>query len=266
MPADHIDAEIAATPGDALADAGDRPVAFVSGASRGIGRSVALQLARDGYDVAFCYRSNEAAAQETRALIEQQGRRAYVARCDVSDFDAVRRTLEAIDNDFGPLSVVVNNAGINTDVPLPMMKPEDWSSVIDTNLSSVFNVCRSASFALIRRGGGAIVNLSSISGIYGNASQTNYSAAKAGIIGFSKALSKELGRYGVRVNVVAPGLIETDMVSGMSDKARGEILKRVVLRRIGSVDDVSDLVSFLCSDKAGYITGQVIQVDGGLLV
>lgn len=244
-----------------------KPIAFVSGASRGIGRAVAVQLARDGFDIAFCYHSNDEAARETKKLIAGAGgSHVYCTQCDVSDYDAVKKSFEEIDEEFGEISVVVNNAGINVDVPLPMMNLEDWNSVIDTNLSSVFNVCRCAAFSLIRQEKGSIVNLSSISGIYGNPSQTNYSAAKAGIIGFSKALSKELGRYGVRVNVVAPGLIETDMVGDMGEKARKGIQKRILLKRIGAVEDVSNLVSFLCSDKADYITGQVIQVDGGLLI
>jgi len=250
-----------------MTDEKTSPVAFVSGASRGIGRAIAVQLAEDGFDIAFCYRSNEQAASETEELIKaRNGRRVYRARCDVSDYDAVKKTLQDIDDTFGAISVVVNNAGINVDAPLPMMKPEDWHQVIDTNLTSVFNVCRCAALMLIRRGGGVIVNLSSISGIYGNPGQANYSASKAGIIGFSKSLAKEMGRYGVRVNVVAPGLIDTDMVAGMQEKARKEILKRIPLKRIGIVEDVSNLVSFLCSGKAAYITGQVVQVDGGLVV
>lgn len=243
-----------------------KPIAFVSGASRGIGRAVAIQLAKDGYDIAFCYHSNEEAAQKTEELVLEFGGRSYYAQCDVSDYQAVRAMFDKIEEIFGVFSVVINNAGINADSALPMMKPEDWHRVIDTNLSSVFNVCRCAAFSLIRQSGGVIVNLSSVSGIYGNASQTNYSAAKAGIIGFSKALSKELGRYGIRVNVVAPGLIETDMVANMTEKARKDILNRIGLKRIGTAEDVAHAVSFLCSAKSSYITGQVIQVDGGLLV
>lgn len=242
-------------------------IAFVTGGSRGIGRAIAVQLAEDGFDVAFCYQSNEAAARETEGAIRARSdRRVYAVRCDVSDFDAVKAALDDIDDNFGGVSVLVNNAGINVDAPLPMMKPDDWKRVIDTNLDSVFNVCRAASLMLIRQGRGSIVNMSSVSGVYGNPGQTNYSAAKAGIIGFSKALSKELGRYGIRVNVVAPGLIDTDMVVDMPEKMRKEILKSVVLKRIGTVDDVANLVSFLCSAKADYITGQVLQVDGGLVI
>ncbi len=241
-------------------------VAFVSGASRGIGRAVALRLAEDGYDIAFCYSRNEAAAKDTEALIAGTGRRSFSCKCDVGDYASVRAMFEAIEQDLGPVSAVVNNAGINADAALPMMKVEDWTRVIHTNLDGVFNVCRSAVFGLIRQSRGVIVNISSVSGVYGNASQTNYSAAKAGIIGFSKALSKEVGRYGVRVNVVAPGLIETEMIAGLSEKDKKDIQRRIVLKRIGRVEDVSNLVSFLCSDRADYITGQVLQVDGGILV
>jgi 3-oxoacyl-[acyl-carrier protein] reductase len=241
-------------------------VAFISGASRGIGRAVALQLAKDGYDIAFCYGSNEVAAKETEELIAEAGRRFYSSKCDVGDYPSVRAMFETIEQEFGPVSVVVNNAGINADAALPMMKAEDWTRVINTNLDSVFNVCRSAVFGLIRQSKGVIINISSVSGVWGNAGQTNYSAAKAGIIGFSKALSKEVGRYGIRVNVVAPGLIETDMIGSLGEKEKKEIQKRILLKRIGRVEDVSNLVSFLCSDRADYITGQVVQVDGGILV
>ena len=250
-----------------MTEAQTQQIAFVSGASRGIGRAVAEQLAEDGFDIAFCYRDNVAAARETETAIrDRSDRRVYALRCDVSDYSAVKAMLDDIEDNFGSVSVLINNAGINIDVPLPMMKPQDWKSVIDINLDSVFNVCRAASLMLIRQGHGCIVNISSVSGIYGNPGQTNYSAAKAGIIGFSKALSKELGRYGVRVNVVAPGLIDTDMVADMPEKMRKEILKSVLLKRVGTAQDVANLVSFLCSAKADYITGQVLQVDGGLVV
>ena len=240
-------------------------IAFVSGGSRGIGKAVSLQLAQDGYDIAFCYRNDAEAAQNVKNSIEKLGRRVCCVHCDVSDFDQVKASFDTISDELGDVSVIVNNAGITADMPLAMMKPEDWRLVLDTNLSGVFNVCRCASLSLIRNGDGAVINFSSVSGVYGNAGQTNYSAAKAGIIGFSKSLSRELGRYGIRVNVVAPGLIDTDMVSGMDDKARNEILNRIVLNRIGYVEDIANLVSFLCSDKASYITSQTIQVDGGLL-
>ncbi|WP_444997946.1 3-oxoacyl-ACP reductase FabG [Aliikangiella sp. IMCC44359] len=244
----------------------NNPIAFVSGGSRGIGRAAAVKLAEDGFDIAFCYHSNSEAANITRQLIEEKGRRSYSVACDVSDFDAVRNMLEDIEENFGEFSVVVNNAGINADAPLALMEPENWTKVINTNLNSVFNVCRCAAISFIRQAHGSIVNLSSISGVLGNASQTNYSAAKAGIIGFSKSLAKEMGRYGVRVNVVAPGLIETDMISGMTDKAKKDIEKKILLKRVGTVDDIANAISFLCSDKSSYMTGQVLQIDGGLRV
>lgn len=243
------------------------PIAFVTGASRGIGRAVALQLAEDGFDIAFCYHSNTEAAEQVKSDIETRaGRRAMAIQCDVSDFDAVKNAMESMEENFGAASVIVNNAGINADSPLPLMKPEDWKRVIDTNLDSVFNVCRAASLMLIRQGTGSIVNMSSVSGVRGNYAQTNYAAAKAGIIGFSKSLSKELGRYKIRVNVVAPGLIDTDMVAAMTEKMRKDILKSIVLKRMGSSEDIAHAVSFLCSTKADYITGQVIEVDGGLVI
>jgi len=243
------------------------PIAFVSGGSRGIGRAISLQLAHDGFDIAFCYHSNQVAAEETKIEIQERtGRRVYSVQCDVSDFDAVKSAFEGMEENFGSPSVIVNNAGINADSPLPLMEPGDWRRVIDTNLGSVFNVCRAASLMLIRQGQGCIVNMSSMSGVRGNYAQTNYAASKAGIIGFSKSLSKELGRYKIRVNVIAPGLIDTEMVEAMTDKVREGIMKNILLKRIGSSEDVANAVSFLCSTKADYITGQVIQVDGGLII
>ncbi|MET1255392.1 3-oxoacyl-[acyl-carrier-protein] reductase [Aliikangiella maris] len=241
-------------------------IAFVSGGSRGIGRAVAIQLAKDGFDIAFCYHSNVDAANEVKQQIESLGKKAYVVACDVSDYAAVKKMFEEIEENFGEVSVVVNNAGINADSPLPLMDPENWNKVINTNLNSVFNVCRSAALSFIRQAKGSIVNLSSVSGVYGNPSQTNYSAAKAGIIGFSKALAKEMGRYNVRVNVVAPGLIETDMTSGMTDKAKKLLEKKILLKRIGNVEDIAHAVSFLCSEKSSYMTGQILQIDGGITV
>jgi len=248
-------------------DQNTTPIALVTGGSRGIGRAIACQLALDGYDIAFCYNSNNDAAETVKEEIESNtGRRVLSMQCDVADFEAVKNMMETLEEQWGNASVIINNAGINSDSPLPLMKLEDWKSVVDTNLNSVFNVCRAATLMLIRNGSGCIVNMSSMSGVKGNYGQTNYAASKAGIIGFSKSLAKELGRYKVRVNVVAPGLIDTDMVSAMDEKMRKEIKKSILLKRIGSSEDVANAVSFLCSEKATYITGQTLQVDGGLII
>lgn len=240
--------------------------ALVTGGARGIGRGIALQLATDGFNVAACYKSNTPAAMEVKHEIEKMGRQAHVAPCDAADLEAVRDFVTKVEDVLGSVDVLVNNAGIVRDRPLVMMSPEEWHDVIDTNLTGVFNFCRATIFTMSKRQEGNIINLSSLSGVYGNSSQTNYSASKAGIIGFSKALSKEAGRSKIRVNVVAPGFIETDMTSGMSEKRIKEIEKKITLGRIGRVEDVAHLISFLASDKSAYITGQVFGVDGGLVI
>ncbi len=240
--------------------------ALVTGGTRGIGRGIALQLATDGFNVAACYKSNTQAAMEVKHEIEKMGRQAHVAPCDAADLEAVRAFVTKAEDVLGSVDVLVNNAGIVRDRPLVMMSPEEWHDVIDTNLTGVFNFCRATIFIMSKRQKGNIINLSSLSGVYGNATQTNYSASKAGIIGFSKALSKEVGRSKIRVNVVAPGFIETDITSGMSEKRIKEIKKKIALGRIGRVDDVAHLISFLASDKSVYITGQVFVVDGGLVI
>lgn len=240
--------------------------AIVTGASRGIGRAVALQLARDGYNIAFCYRNKSDSAREVSGEIERMGRQTFFQMCDVGNFASVKEFLSSVEERFGIYDVVVNNAGITEDNPLVLMEEESWSRVIHTNLDGIFNVCRCAIFSFMKRKSGCIINISSVSGIYGKAKQTNYSAAKAGIIGFSKALAKEVGPYGIRVNVVAPGLIDTDMTEKLSQKAIDEMINDISLRRIGKAEEVAQLVSFLVSDKAQYITGQIVQVDGGIIV
>ena len=241
-------------------------IALVTGGSRGIGRAIALQLATDGYDVSFCYRQAAEAAMEVEKKILQLGRRVYHRRCDVADFAAVREFVLATEDNLGPPRVVINSAGIIKDNPLVLMESEAWDVVVSTNLDGVFNVCRSTVFNLMKRKSGCIINISSVAGVYGYATQTNYSASKAGVIGFSKALAKELGSLGIRVNVVAPGAIDTEIIKEVDPKMMEKIISSIPLRRIGHAQEVADLVSFLVSDKASYITGQVIQIDGGIVI
>ncbi|MFE7779029.1 beta-ketoacyl-ACP reductase [Streptomyces sp. NPDC057445] len=243
-----------------------RPVALVSGGSRGIGRAVVVRLARDGYDVAFCYRSDEEAADQVVKEATALGARVAAHRVDVSDTAAARAFVELTESDFGPLDAVVTSAGVTRDNPLVLMQDDQWRDVIATNLDGTYNICRAAVFSLMKRRTGSITTLSSVAGVHGNATQSNYSASKAGIIGFTRALAKECGKYGIRVNSVAPGLIETDMTAALSGEARERILGQIPLARFGSPDDVADLVSFLVSRRAGYISGQVLGVDGGLVV
>jgi 3-oxoacyl-[acyl-carrier protein] reductase len=239
-------------------------IALVTGGSRGIGAAIALELARRGWDIAFCYHQQEEAARQTAREIAACGVRCDVAQCDVADLAQVKRWLERVETHFGPVMAVVNSAGITRDGPLVMMHEADWKDVIDTNLNSVFNVCRMATFPMIKRKAGCIVNMSSVWGVYGHATQTNYAASKAGIIGFSKSLAKEVGAYGIRVNVVAPGWIETDMTAALAPGVKEGFIKSIPLRRPGTVADVAKLTAFLLSDEASYITAQVLGVDGGL--
>jgi len=243
---------------------GKRPVALVTGGSRGIGRAVVERLASDGYDVAFCYRANQAAAEEILDQVGGNGTE-VLARCvDVADMAAVRAFVSETEEQLGSIDAVVTSAGIVRDNPLVMMAEDDWEDVITTNLRGTYNVCRSVVFEMMKRKSGSIVNLSSVAGVYGNPTQCNYSASKAGIIGFTRALAKEVARYGIRVNAVAPGFIETDMTAGIPEKGRALALERIPMRRLGRPEEVADLISYLASEQAGYITGAVLQIDGGI--
>ncbi len=229
--------------------------ALVTGASRGIGRAIATELARAGAQVVIGYRSG---ADEALALADELGARAVQA--DVSDPSAAARLVE----EAGDLDILVNNAGLTRDGVLARMSDEDWRTVLETNLSSVFYTCRAVTRSMMRKRAGSIVNVSSIVGVHGNWGQTNYAASKAGIIGFTKSLARELGSRGVRANVVAPGYVKTQLTDVLPEDATKAMLDNTPLGRLGEPEDVAGAVRFLCSDEASFITGEVLLVDGGL--
>jgi 3-oxoacyl-[acyl-carrier protein] reductase len=242
----------------------ENKVALVSGGSRGIGAAVVLRLARDGWDVGFCYRDDEEAALRIEKEATELGVRARAVRADVADAAQAKDWVARTEDDLGPLGAVVANAGVTRDRPLALMSDDDWHQVLDTNLDGVFHTCRAAVFPMLKRRTGCLVTLSSVAGVHGNAGQTNYSAAKAGVIGFTKALAQEVGPHGIRANVVAPGLIGTDMTAALPARARDRLLGAVALRRFGTAAEVADLTAFLVSERASYITGSVLEVHGGM--
>ena len=240
-------------------------VAVVTGAGRGIGRAIALRLAREGADVVVPD-INEQAANETAEAIRQLGRRAVAIKTDVSRAEEAQRAIGQAVDSLGDLHILVNNAGTTRDKLIMTMKEEDWHTVIGVNLHSTFYCSKAAVRHMIRRRYGRIVSMASVVGLAGQAGQTNYAASKAGIIGFTKALAKEVGSRGITVNAVAPGFIPTALTDVLSDEQRAKVIEATPLGRLGSVEDVASAVAFLASDEAGFITGQVLSVDGGLVM
>jgi 3-oxoacyl-[acyl-carrier protein] reductase len=239
---------------------GDK-VALVTGASRGIGQAICVELAMSGYRIVINYRSDEKGAAKTLEMVRKAGSDGHIRQFDVSDFDQTQRAVDDILKENGAIDALVNNAGITADGLFIMMSRKDWKSVIDVTLSGFYNVTRPVLEKMIRLKRGAIVSIASVAGLLGNRGQANYSAAKAGLIGASRSVASEVARLGIRVNVVAPGLIETDMIK----KAPVENIKALIpMARIGKPQEVARVVRFLCSEDASYVTGQVISVNGGM--
>ena len=239
-------------------------IALVTGASRGIGRQIAITLAQYGATVILNYASSDTEVNETIKLIESMGKEAVSYKCNVADFQASKEMIEFVLEKYGRIDILVNNAGITRDNLLMKMSEDDFDKVIDINLKGCFNSMKHVNRQMLKQKSGRIINISSVVGINGNAGQLNYSASKAGIIGMTKSLAKELASRGITVNAIAPGFIKTDMTDVLTDTVKESILDKIPLRTFGETDDIAETVAFLASDKARYITGQVISVDGGM--
>lgn len=244
----------------------DKRIALVTGASRGIGAAVAKRLAADGYFVIVNYNGSAQRAQEVVTQIVSAGNEAVALQCDVSDFDACGELIARITADYGRLDVLVNNAGITRDGLLMRMSEADFDAVIDTNLKGAFHTIRHASRQFLKQRSGRVINIASVAGLLGNAGQANYAASKAGVIGFTKSVARELASRQITVNAVAPGFIATDMVDAMTDSAKAAMTDHIPFGRIGEPEEVADVVAFLASDAARYVTGQIIAVDGGMSI
>ncbi|MCI8383671.1 MAG: 3-oxoacyl-[acyl-carrier-protein] reductase [Clostridia bacterium] len=241
-------------------------VALVTGATRGIGRQIAITLAQEGYDIALNYRKENEELEMVRKEIEENNVKCLLVKGDVSCFEECETLVGKVIETFGKIDVLVNNAGITKDMLLMRMKKEDFEQVIDVNLIGTFNVTKHVIAFMLKARTGRIINISSVVGVSGNAGQTNYSASKAGIIGFTKSLAKEVASRGILVNAVAPGFIETNMTDVLKEEVKEEIAKSIPLKRMGTSKDVANVVKFLASEDSSYLTGQVLQVDGGMLM
>lgn len=241
-------------------------VALVTGASRGIGKAIACKLAREGAKVIINYNGSKEKAEAVKSEIEAAGGQAEVYQCDVSDYTACETFIQTVIKEEGSLDILVNNAGITKDGLLMKMSEGDFDKVLDTNLKGAFNTIRFASRQMLRQKGGRIINMSSVVGVSGNAGQANYAASKAGVIGLTKAAARELASRGITVNAIAPGFIETDMTDVLSDKVKEASEAQIPLGHFGKPEDVAAAAAFLASEEAGYITGQVLHVDGGMVM
>ena len=241
----------------------ENATALVTGASKGIGAAIAVALAQDGWNVGVNYRSDEDGAKATVKAIEDAGGKALAVHADITNGDP-KSLISQVEEGLGPVLALVNNAGVTRDGLLARMPDDDWREVIETNLASVFYTCRAAVRGMMKRKAGSIVNVSSIVGVHGNPGQTNYGASKAGIIGFTKSLARELGSRNVRANVVAPGYVNTRLTTVLPEEAQQAMLANTPLGRLGEPEDIAGAVRFLCSDEAAFITGEVLLVDGGL--
>ncbi len=242
----------------------EKKVALVTGASRGIGREIALTLAREGAFVIINYNGSEDRAKEVEETIRKNGGEAVIWKCNVSSFQETEEMAKAVVKEYGHVDILVNNAGITRDNLIMKMSEADFDQVVETNLKGCFNTIRHLSRQMLKQRSGRIVNIASVSGVLGNAGQANYAASKAGIIGLTKTMARELASRGITVNAVAPGFIDTEMTAVLPDQVKSTVTEQIPLKKFGSVEDVAETVAFLASDKAKYITGQVICVDGGM--